>query len=125
MTQADLTALGGTVAGGVPIDAVPADAVGQSWLKTFDLGLNWSYKIKETVEIRPGVTLFNVFNFSNFTGPAAPFSSTLTGLAGSANGTTSADLHGSPGNSLRLGLGSGVNSLGAPRAIEFQLRMSF
>jgi hypothetical protein len=125
MTQADLTALGGTIAGGVPIDAVPGDAVGQSWLKTFDLGLNWSYKIKETVEIRPGVTVFNVFNFSNFTGPAAPFSSTLTGLAGSANGTTSADLHGSPGNSLRLGLGSGVNSLGAPRAIEFQLRMSF
>ena len=47
------------------------------WLRAFDLGLNWSYKIKETVKIQPGVTIFNVFNFANFDGPAIPFSSIL------------------------------------------------
>jgi hypothetical protein len=125
MTQSDLTALGGVINGGVPVQSVPADAVGQGWLKTFDLGINWGYKVKERVELRPGVTIFNVFNFSNFTGPAIPFSSILDGSVGSANGTTNALLHGPEGNFLRLGLGSGVNALGAPRAIEFALKLTF
>jgi len=125
MTQANLTALGGTVMGGSTIASAPAGAIGQAWLKTFDLGLNWSYKLKERVELRPGLTIFNIFNFSNFDGPAIPFSSTLSGLAGSPNGTTSAFQHGELGNALRLGLGSGVNALGAPRAIEFELKLNF
>ena len=129
MSQADLTALGGVINGGVPLPTAPAGAIGQGWLKTFDVGLNWGYKIKETVELRPGVTIFNVFNFSNFDGPAIPFNSTLsaagTSIVGTPNGTTRAGIHGIDGNSLRLGLGSGVNALGAPRAIEFQLKVSF
>jgi hypothetical protein len=125
MTSADLTALGGVINGGVPIQAAPAGAIGQGWLKTFDLGLNWGYKIKERVELRPGVTIFNVFNFSNFAGPSIPFSPILDGSVGSPNGTTSALEHGAAGNFLRLGLGSGVNALGAPRAIEFQLKLNF
>ncbi|HTT19783.1 MAG TPA: carboxypeptidase regulatory-like domain-containing protein [Candidatus Sulfotelmatobacter sp.] len=125
MTQADLTALGGVINGGTPIQTAPAGAIGQGWLKTFDLGITWAYKVKERVELRPGVTIFNVFNFSNFTGPAIPFSSILDGSVGSANGTTSALQHGADGNFLRLGLGSGVNALGAPRAIEFALKLSF
>jgi len=125
MTQADLTALGGVINGGTPIQTAPAGAIGQGWLKTFDLGITWAYKVKERVELRPGVTIFNVFNFSNFTGPAIPFNSILDGSVGSANGTTSADLHGADGNSYRLGLGSGVNALGAPRAIEFALKLTF
>jgi hypothetical protein len=125
MTQSDLTALGGVINGGTPIQAAPNGAIGQGWLKTFDLGINWGYKIKERVELRPGVTIFNVFNFSNFTGPAIPFSSILDGSVGSANGTTSALMHGVEGNFLRLGLGSGVNALGAPRAIEFSLKVTF
>jgi hypothetical protein len=72
------------------------------------------------MELRPGVTFFNILNFANFDGPAAPFSTVLDGTAGSPNGT----LNPQPA-SLRLGLGSGVNALGAPRAIEFQLKLSF
>ena len=125
MTQAQLAALGGTIGGGATVAPVPAGAVGEAWLRTFDVGLNWGYKIKEKVELRPGLTIFNVFNFSNFDGPAAPFNTTLNGLAGSANGTTSALEHGAAGNALRLGLGSGVNALGAPRAIEFELKLVF
>ena len=125
INQTDLTRLGGVINGGSQLQSVPAGAVGQGWLKTFDLGLNWGYKVKETVELRPGVTIFNLFNFSNFTGPSAPLSSILDGSVGSPNGTTAAGLHGVDGNSLRLGLGSGVNALGAPRAIEFELKVIF
>jgi hypothetical protein len=119
--------LGGVINGGIPIPAAPSGAVGQGWLKTFDVGLNWGYKIKERVELRPGITIFNVFNFSNFAGPAVPFNSTLslTNAVGAANSTTSAGLHGADGNNLRLGLGSGVNALGAARALEFALKVSF
>jgi hypothetical protein len=99
---------------------VPPGAVGQTWLKTFDFGVSWAYKFRERVELRPGVTFFNVFNFSNFDGPAAPFSTILDGTAGSPNGTTNPQPTG-----LRLGLGSGVNALGAPRQIEFTLKLNF
>jgi hypothetical protein len=125
INQVDLTALGGVINGGGQLQTAPAGATGQGWLKTFDLGLNWGYKIKERVELRPGMTIFNLFNFSNFTGAAAPFSPILDGSVGSPNGTSNAALHGVDGNSLRLGLGSGVNALGAPRAIEFELKLIF
>jgi hypothetical protein len=125
ITKSQMTQLLGTIMGGTPLQTAPFDAVGQTWLRTVDVGVNWSYKIKETVKIQPGVTIFNVFNLSNFDGPAIPFSSILDGSVGSPNGTTNAALHGVNGNPLRLGLGSGVNALGAPRALEFQLRLSF
>lgn len=129
ITQAQMVALGGTILGGTPLAAAPAGAIGQNWLRTFDMGVNWNYRIKEFLKIQPGVTIFNLFNFSNFDGAATPFNPVL-GLVGATsvgtpNGTTSALLHGAEGNYLRLGLGSGVNSLGAPRVIEFSLKLSF
>ena len=108
------------VIGPAPLAVAPIGAVGQGWLKTFDVGLNWGYKIKERVELRPGVTFYNVLNLANFDGPAAPFATVLNGQPGSPNGTTSPQ----PA-SLRLGLGSGVNALGAPRVIEFELKLTF
>jgi hypothetical protein len=44
----------------------------------------------------------------------------LTGAAGQINGTTS-DEH----NIMRAGVGNGGYSLGAPRQIEFGLRLTF
>ena len=124
-TLSQLQALGGVIGGGTPLSVAPAGAIGQTWLKTFDLSLNWHYKIKDRVQVQPGISFFNVFNFSNFDGPAVPFGNILNGQVGSPNGTTSAQLHGGAGNFLRLGLGSGVNALGAPRAMEFQLKLIF
>jgi carboxypeptidase family protein len=128
MSLTDLRGLGGVIGGSTPtstaafgpLQLAPPGAVGQGWLKTFDLNLSWGYRFKERFEIRPGVAFFNLFNFANFDGPAAPFSTVLDGLQGSPNGTTSPQ----PA-SLRLGFGSGVNALGAPRAIEFSLRIKF
>jgi hypothetical protein len=132
-TLAQLQALGGVIGASTPsatapfgpLQLAPPGAIGQAWLRTFDLSLSWAYKIKERVTLRPGISFFNVFNFSNFDGPGIPFSSILNGGVGSPNGTTSALEHGGAGNFLRLGLGSGVNALGAPRAIEFQLKLIF
>jgi carboxypeptidase family protein len=118
-TLAQLQTLQAVIGPG-PLQVAPIGAVGQSWLKTFDIGINWGYKIKDRVEIRPGVTFYNAFNFANFDGPAAPFTSVLNGGPGSPNGTTSPQ----PA-ALRLGLGSGVNALGAPRVMEFELKLSF
>jgi hypothetical protein len=128
-----LQALGGVIGGTTPTSTAafgplalaPPGAIGQAWLRTFDLSFNWRYRIKERVAIQPGVSFFNVFNFSNFDGPAIPFGSILNGNVGSPNGTTSALEHGGAGNSLRLGLGSGVNALGAPRVVEFELKLKF
>lgn len=125
MTQADLTALGGVINRGAPLQASPAGAINQAWLKTFDAALSWSYKFKDRVELRPGVAVFNVFNMSNFEGSASPFTSILNGNPGSPNGTTASIEHGVNGNYLRTGLGSGVNSMGSPRAMQFQLKVIF
>jgi hypothetical protein len=81
--------------------------------------VNWGYKVRERVELRPGITFFNVFNFANFDGAGVPFSNILDGTQGSPNGTTTQP------NALRLGLGSGVNAQGAPRVIEFTLKLRF
>jgi hypothetical protein len=132
-TLAQLQALGGVIGGSTPtataafgpLQPAPPGAIGQAWLRTADVSLNWHYKIRERLEVRPGISFFNLFNFSNFDGAAVPFSNILNGQVGSPNGTTSALEHSEAGNFLRLGLGSGVNALGAPRAIEFQLKFIF
>jgi hypothetical protein len=128
MNIGELQQLGGVIGGSVTtcggpfcsLSLAPSGAISQSWLKSFDFGLSWAYKIKERVELRPAVTFFNIFNFANFDGPSAPFSTVLDGTPGSPNGTTNPQP-----NNLRLGLGSGVNALGAPRQIEFELKLNF
>jgi hypothetical protein len=112
-----LQALGG-VQQLVPL--APQNEANMGWLRAFDLSLNWIYKIREQVEIQPGVSLFNLMNFANFDGPNNPLSGALSGTPGSVNGTP-----GRQPDSNRLGLGSGVFALGSPRVIEFSLKMSF
>jgi hypothetical protein len=116
-TLGQLRALGG-VQQLIPV--APQNEANMAWLRAFDLSLNWIYKIKERVEIQPGVSLFNLMNFANFDGPNNPLSGALSGTPGSVNGTA-----GTQPNSNRLGLGSGVFALGSPRVIEFSLKMSF
>jgi hypothetical protein len=113
--------------GGVqqPLNPVVPGAVGQAWLRAFDFGLSWGYKIKDRFEIRPGVTAYNILNLPNFDGVSAPFSSTLDPLgpnrtAGAPNSTTNPQP-----SALRVGLGSGVFGLGSPRVVEFELKASF
>jgi Carboxypeptidase regulatory-like domain len=116
-TLGQLQALGG-VQQLVPL--APANEANMDWLRATDLSLSWIYKVKEMVEIHPGISFFNVLNFANFDGPSNPLSGVLSGTPGSVNGTS-----GQQPNGNRLGLGSGVFALGAPRAIEFSVKVTF
>ncbi len=97
---------------------------GLSPLRSTDITLDWDYRVRERFVITPSVSIFNVFNFANFDGANNPLSQILntSGNAnpGALNSTTYAQR-----NSDRIGLGSGVFSLGSPRVIEFGLRVRF
>ena len=117
MTAAQLVALGG-VAPMVPL--APPDQVNLAWLRTMDMTLAWTYTIKERFTIKPSVGFYNIANFVNFDLPESMLSGLLTGGTGSINGT---NYNGHFVN--RVGVGTGVYSLGSPRQIEFALKLTF
>jgi hypothetical protein len=116
-TLGQLQALGGVQQ---PIPLAPPNEADMAWLKALDVSLNWRYKIKDRVDVEPGVSFFNVMNFANFDSPTNFLNGTLSGTLGSVNGTP-----GEQPNFNRIGTGSGVFALGAPRVLEFSLKASF
>jgi len=88
-------------------------------MRAFDLTLAWEGKIRERFTISPSVGFYNLFNFANFDLPGNALSGSLTGSAGSINGTSNAT------RPDRVGVGTGVFALGSPRVIEFGLKFTF
>jgi hypothetical protein len=107
------------------VNQAPPNQANNDWLRDLDASLNWTYKVKERVELQPGVSFFNVMNFANFDAPKNTLNGVLSTagqstVAGTVNGTS-----GQQPNSLRVGLGSGVFGLGSPRVLEFLLKLTF
>jgi carboxypeptidase family protein len=116
-TKAQLLALG-AVAPEIPL--APKGQVGLDALRSFDMRISWGYKFRDRFTIEPSAAAFNLFNFANFDLPGSVLSGLLTGASGTANGTMYQDRVAN-----RVGAGTGVFALGAPRAFEFGLRITF
>ena len=137
-TQTDMQAIGALQQ---PVASAIPDPAGLAWLKTFDLNLGWSYKLKERVTIEPTVGIFNVFNFSNFDLPGNAQSGALSlsnnsvlasyygGSAfqpvGTVGGTSANIKDPATFRQNRASLQSGTSALGAPRAMQWGLKISF
>ena len=111
--------------GGVAPTITPAPQGQQNLgsLRSFDLKLNYTYKVElksHVIQFQPGVGFYNLFNFSNFDLPPNVLAGVLNGTPGSINGTTAALRV-----TNRVGAGTGVFNLGAPRAMEFGMRIAF
>ena len=120
MSASQLSALGGVVNGGTPIPLAPSDQVNLAWLRALDMTVAWSHTFRERVTIKPSIGFFNLPNFVNFDLPQSMLSGSLNGSPGSINGTNYA------GHFVnRVGVGTGVYSLGSPRQTEFSLKVIF
>jgi hypothetical protein len=109
---------------GLQLQPAPTGELGNAAFFTFDLRLGWAIKPVhhwETFSIEPQVAFYNLFNHKNYNGPQQLLSGVLDGSPGSVNGTTTVNR---PIN-LETGLGSGVFAIGAPRSIEFGVKVSF
>lgn len=117
ITPAQLIALGATPPA---IAAPPTNEVGLDWLRAFDLQIGWvGHFLQERLTVEPSVGIFNVFNFVNYDGAGFTLNGALSGTPGSINGTTPTT------RTNRIGAGSGVFAQGAPRVVEFGLKLSF
>jgi hypothetical protein len=100
----------------------PANQMVFPWLKAFDFKLSWRYRIGEHLTIEPGVGIYNVFNFANSNLPPG----TMTGWLNEGSSSINSVVAGSTSaQTFRVGAGTGVFALGAPRTTEFGLRLSF
>jgi len=119
-TEPQLVALGATTR---TIAAPPAGQVGNGSLRSFDLTLSKAIKwarLGKDFAVEPSVSAYNVFNFANF--------STLQGELYTSNQKDS--VSGTTGSyssriDERYTNGSGTYAKGAPRVLEYGLKVRF
>jgi Carboxypeptidase regulatory-like domain len=118
-TLADLQAINAVAQ---PIGVPPTGNVGLGWLRDFDTTFSWvGHAWHERLTIIPSVSIFNTFNLANFDSAGNILNPQLNGGPGSINGT--GPLTGPRPD--RIGAGTGVFAFGAPRTIEWGLKLQF
>ena len=125
MSAADMSSLGWVMP---QLGSAPPGAMNFPWLKSLDLKASWPIKIRDRITVEPSASVFNVFNFANAFLPGnLPLASLLPG--GLNNTTLAPNSVGgvTPGNMtpFRASFQSGTYALGAPRLIQFALRVEF
>src|SRR5581483_1351637 len=85
VTSAQLTRLGAVLP---LVSPAPIGAMTMPWLKSLDVNLSWVHRVKDKVDIEPGVSFFNVANFANFGSPDNLLSGVLSGAPYAVNGTS-------------------------------------
>lgn len=92
------------------------------WLRATDFRVSWKRSFHERYTVEPNVGFYNVFNFANFNLPPGAMSGWLNEGAGSINSIQKGTGDVIP---FRVGAGTGVFGLGAPRALEWGMKFSF
>jgi hypothetical protein len=113
------------------IQALPDHAASATWLKTMDLRLSRPFQVGERVKLEPNLSVFNLFNWANFGGAGNQLSGVMNGAPGSSlNNSSSAGFCGASTTFCtsrldRVLAGSGTYANGAPRQVEFGVRITF
>jgi hypothetical protein len=106
------------------VQPAPPGVQGMGWLRSTDMTLGWDYKVHERFVVTPSVSFYNIFNFANFDAANNPLSPVLNTFGNNAPGALNSTTY-HQRSADRIGLGSGLFSLGSPRKLEFGLRVSF
>jgi hypothetical protein len=113
------------------VQGLPANAATATWLKTMDLRLSWPQHVGEHTVVEPVFSVFNVFNWANFGGPGNQLNGVLDGAPGTSLNNSSSGGHCGTSASIcterldRVLPGSGTYANGAPRQMEFGVRITF
>lgn len=127
----DLQSMGGVMQ---PLAAPVLNVAGVGWFKTFDVRLGWEHQLGERFTITPSVSLYNLFNFANFDQPGYVQSGILNFGAGSVmpgatlvqpQNTVGGNSSFANGRTNRISLRPNMNVNGAPRALQWGLKLSF
>jgi len=114
-TQAQLVQLG---AAAPQTSAAPNGQVANDTFISTDIQLSYFYRPTRRFEgfsVEPRIGIYNLFNVANY----GQLSGVLDGSAGSVNGTTQAL------RVNRITLGTGLYGFGAPRMMEWGLKIHF
>jgi hypothetical protein len=122
-TSTEMSQLGGVLES---LTSAPTNQVSNDILRTWDVTLGRTVKVREYFSVRPTIAIFNILNavnYNNRTGSngANVIGGALNGQPGSPNGTAG---HISEQN-FRVSAGSGVYAEGSPRQMEFGMKMTF
>jgi hypothetical protein len=120
-----------------PLAASVLNPSGLGWLKMFNVKLGWQHIYHDRITFEPSISVFNAFSFANFDLPGNTQNGVLNFGAGSVSpfattfqpqntvGGTSGGVNQQFSRTNRAGLGSGINTQGSPRAVEWGLKISF
>ena len=127
MTPSEAQLLGAVIP---VLQLLPGHPAQATWLKTIDLRLSRPIHVSDRVTVEPTAAAFNVFNFANFGAPGRQLSGILNGAPGSSlNNSSSPAFCGGSGLCTarldRIVAGSGTYGNGAPRQLEFGVKVVF